>query len=285
MIKYWIFATRPKTLSASIGPVFIGVAMASQTNLFSWDLAIITGLCAVLLQIGTNLANDYLDFLKGADKTSRKGPPRMVQQGFISVNAMKRATFLSFFIAFLIGLYLVYRSDLWILFVGILSILGGYFYTAGKRPLAYLGLGDIMAFLFFGPVAVGGSYYIQTLSLSADVLVLGAGMGCLSTALLAVNNLRDYQEDKKANKRTLIVLLGTTFGRLEYSICLLTSWGILFWLCWGMLWCNIGIIALFFWMLVLVRGVYAGKNWQWQLEKTASLLFFFPAILFLFLFL
>ena len=252
---------------------------------FQLDLFVITLLCTMLLQIGTNFANDYLDFLKGADNSKRKGPARMVQQGYISVNAMKYATFISFASAFFIGLYLVYRSDLWILLVGILSIAGGFFYTAGSRPLAYRGLGDIMALVFFGPVAVGGSYYIHTLSLSMPVFLLGIGMGLLSTALLTVNNLRDVDEDKEAGKQTLIVLFGSTFGYSEYCLCLVFSSITLLLFCFEDIQALVAVMLFSTYCIFLIYTLFTSEEWIKLLEKTALLLVLYPIIVLIRLFL
>ena len=167
---------------------------------------------ALLIQIGTNFSNDYIDFLKGADTGARKGPLRVTQAGLVSPRAMKRATFLTFALAFATGLYLVWRGGWPVLLIGALSIVAGVLYTAGRYSLAYLGLGDLFVLLFFGPVAVGGTYYVQALDLTWEVLVAGLGPGLLAAALLVVNNLRDADEDRAAGKKTLVVRFGRRFG-------------------------------------------------------------------------
>ncbi len=176
---------------------------------------------AVLIQIGTNFSNDYVDFLKGADTDARKGPMRATQAGLVAPETMKRATILAFGLAFAVGLYLVWRGGWPVLAIGIASIAAGIAYTAGRHALAYLGLGDVFVLLFFGPVAVGGTYYVQTLTITPVALVAGLGPGLLSAALLVVNNLRDVDEDRAADKRTLIVRFGTRFGAALYAFTIL----------------------------------------------------------------
>ena len=227
-LKYWLLAMRPKTLAASVAPVVIGLVLASSYVSIFNIYAYITLLCAILIQIGTNLANDYYDFKKGTDTKQRKGPTRMAQAGYIKPIQLKKVAITVFSFAFIFGLILVYQGGLPILIIGIISIICGFWYTAGPIALAYIGLGDLFAFLFFGPIAVGGTYYIQTLTLHSNVIVIGVGIGLLATALISVNNIRDIEEDKQNNKNTLIVRFGTTFGKIEYISCLLLSSYILF---------------------------------------------------------
>ena len=227
-INYWILATRPKTLAASLAPVIMGLVLASSYVNILNRYAAITLLCAILIQIGTNLANDYYDFKKGTDTKKRKGPTRMAQAGFIKPTQLKNVAITLFALAFTFGLILVYKGGLPILFIGIISIICGFWYTAGPIALAYIGLGDLFAFLFFGPIAVSGTYYIQTLTLHPNVIILGSGIGLLATALITVNNIRDIEEDKQNKKNTLIVRFGTPFGKIEYMSCLFLSCYILY---------------------------------------------------------
>ncbi|GAB4341529.1 MAG: 1,4-dihydroxy-2-naphthoate polyprenyltransferase [Calditrichia bacterium] len=212
---YWL-AARPKTLWAAVSPVIIGSALAFADGGFHPVAALVAALGAVLIQIGTNYANDYYDFLKGADDEERLGPTRATQAGWVTPQEMRRATLLVFSLTFVIGLYLVSRAGWPILLVGVLSILFGILYTAGPYPLGYHGLGDIFVFIFFGLVAVGGSYYVQTLRLTPEVLLAGIAPGLFSTAILTVNNLRDLPNDRRAGKRTLAVRFGEKFARMEY---------------------------------------------------------------------
>lgn len=219
--KIWLMAVRPKTLWAAVSPVLVGSAMAAGDGLFYWPAAAIALAGALLIQIGTNFANDYFDFIQGADTGERLGPLRVTQAGLVEPRIIKRAFILVFALAFLIGLYLVYRGGWPILAVGLLSILFGILYTGGPYSLGYNGLGDIFVLIFFGPVAVGGTYYVQALSLNWPVMVAGLGPGLISMALLAVNNLRDIDTDRQAGKRTLAVRYGAKFARMEYLICIL----------------------------------------------------------------
>ncbi len=221
--KIWIEAARPKTLWAALAPVMIGTAMAYSDGLIHWPSAIVASIAAMFIQIGTNFANDYFDFHKGADQTGRLGPVRATGAGLVKPRVMRAAFILMFLLAFLIGLYLIWRGGWPILIIGILSIIFGILYTAGPYPLAYNGLGDIFVLIFFGPVAVGGTYYVQTGSITLPVILAGLSPGLISTALLTVNNLRDIHTDAKAGKRTLAVRFGLLFTRMEYLFTLLVA--------------------------------------------------------------
>ena len=226
MLKNWTLATRPKTLTAALSPVLFGAALASQQGPLHWPSLLLITLSAIGIQIGTNFANDYFDFKQGADTEDRLGPTRVTQAGLISEKTMKRATILMFGLSFLLGLFLVARGGWPILVIGSLSILFGVLYTGSRYSLAYLGIADIFVLIFFGPVAVGGTYFLQTLSLSPEVLILGLAPGLLSMAILAVNNLRDRPQDKLVNKKTIAVRFGATVARLEYTVCVLAGIGL-----------------------------------------------------------
>ncbi len=221
--KIWLMAARPKTLAAGLTPVLIGSAMAQAAGGFHLTAALCAALGALLIQIGTNFANDYFDFVKGTDTEERIGPKRATQAGLVSPRTMLVATVLVFGLAFVPGAYLVYRGGWPILAIGVVSVLCGVLYTGGPFPLGYLGLGDLFVLVFFGPVAVGGTYYVQTLSLSNDVLIAGLMPGLFSTAILTVNNLRDADTDVRTGKRTLAVRLGKTFARWEYLFCVVAA--------------------------------------------------------------
>ncbi|MBF0512088.1 MAG: 1,4-dihydroxy-2-naphthoate polyprenyltransferase [Candidatus Omnitrophica bacterium] len=217
----WILAIRPRTLPASVAPVMMGTAMAFGDGLFhlpSFLMALAGALC---IQIGTNLANDYFDFKKGADTQNRQGPMRVTQAGLIAPQKVLFAAILFFGLAALSSLYLIHRAGPVILLIAILSIVCGIFYTAGSRPLGYLGLGDILVLIFFGPVAVGGTYFVQAREINWPVIVAGLAPGFLSVALLAVNNLRDIETDKLAGKNTLGVRFGKNFVMGEYLFCII----------------------------------------------------------------
>lgn len=221
--RLWILAARPKTLWAAVSPVLLGIAFAMEADAFHGLAATCALLAAVLIQVGTNFSNDYHDFIKGADKETRKGPVRVTQSGLIEPDAVRRAAFVTFLMAFLVGLYLVWRGGWPILAVGLASILFGVLYTAGRYSLAYLGIADVFVLIFFGPVAVAGTHYVQALTLDPVVVLAGFGPGLLSTAILLVNNIRDVDEDREAGKKTLVVRLGRSFGVGLYAACVLLA--------------------------------------------------------------
>ena len=222
-ISTWVMAARPKTLWAAMVPVLIGTAMAYEAGAAHWPSAAFALIGAVLIQIGTNFSNDFLDYRKGADSTSRKGPTRVTQAGLIPPKTMERATILVFALAFMAGLYLVFRGGWPVLLIGVLSITAGVLYTAGRYSLAYLGLGDLAVLIFFGPVAVGGTYYVQALSLNAPVIIAGLAPGLLSVAILLINNIRDVKEDRRADKKTIVVRLGRSVGIGLYVFAIVTA--------------------------------------------------------------
>ena len=222
-MKYWFFAIRPKTLSLSLVPVIVGIALAwGETHLLYPLPALAALLAALLIQIGTNLHNDAEDFARGADTEERLGPPRATAQGWLTAAAVKRGAYLAFSLAFLIGLYLVWRGGWPILAIGLISLLAGYAYTGGPKPIAYSASGELFVFLFFGLVAVLGSYYLQTLSLSLNALVVACAIGLLAAAVLLVNNYRDLQSDRKAGKLTLTHYLGGKRSQTLYAFLILT---------------------------------------------------------------
>jgi len=215
-LKIWVLAARPKTLWASVAPVLIGSAMAFESGALHILSALSALLGAVLIQIATNFANDYFDYRKGADAEGRLGPTRVVQTGLVTPAAMKAAFIGVFALAWVPGGYLIWRAGLPLVVIGVLSILFGILYTAGPFPLGYVGLGEVFVIIFFGPVAVGGTYYVQTLKLSLPVIIAGLAPGLFSVAILTVNNLRDVKSDLRAGKKTLAVRFGITFSKYEY---------------------------------------------------------------------
>lgn len=212
----WLQAIRPKTLLISVSPVFIGIILALSDGFFNFTTSLFTLVCALGIQIGTNLANDYFDYMKGADTAESKGPANVTQKGLVSHSKMKKAAVCVFLFAFLCGLYLVWQGGMGIAILLVLSIFFGIVYTGGPYPLAYLGLGEIFVFVFFGPVAVAGTYYLQTNFLSMEPFIAGIGPGALATAVLAIVNLRDIDEDRSANKKTLAVRFGKSFAKCEF---------------------------------------------------------------------
>jgi len=214
-------AARPRTLPAGAAPVVLGIALAAADG----GLHVVAAICAVLgalaIQIGTNYANDYFDFKNGADTEARVGPRRATQAGLVPPSTMRAAFIITFGIAVVFGCYLVWRGGWPIVVVGVLSVICGILYTGGPKPLGYLGLGDILVLVFFGPVAVAGTVYVQTLQLSWPAVIVGLSPGLLSTAILVVNNLRDRHTDIGANKKTLAVRFGATAARIEYTLCVI----------------------------------------------------------------
>ncbi len=219
----WILAIRPKTLPAAIAPVAIGTAMALGDGVFHLLSAVCALFAALFIQIGTNLANDYFDFKKGADTKDRQGPIRVTQAGLIKPEIVLLVAVLFFVLAALTSIYLINRAGLTIAIIAAVSIISGILYTAGPKPLAYLGLGDLFVLIFFGPVAVGGTYFVQAMDINWAVVAAGFGPGFLSMAILAVNNLRDLDGDRRANKLTLAVRFGRSFAMNEYLFCVIAA--------------------------------------------------------------
>jgi 1,4-dihydroxy-2-naphthoate octaprenyltransferase len=203
-------------------PVLVGTALAASHDAFAPLPALAALLGALAIQIGTNLANDYFDARKGAD-ADRVGPLRVTAAGLVTGAQMKRAMAASFGFAVLCGIYLAWIGGWPIVIAGILSILSGIAYTGGPCPLGYQGLGDLFVFVFFGIVAVAGTYFVQARALHPAIAWTAAPIGLLSVAILAINNLRDVESDARCGKRTLVVRFGRPFGRIEYAFCLLAS--------------------------------------------------------------
>ena len=221
--EIWILAMRPKTLPAAIGPVLVGAALAAGDQAFRFGPALAALLGALLLQIGSNLANDVFDFKKGMDTKERTGPLRVTQAGLLSPRQVLAGMWTIFALAGGVGLYLIWVGGWPILVVGILSILAAIAYTGGPFPLGYHGLGDVLVFIFFGPVATCGTYYVQAGYIGASAWWASVPMGFLITAILVVNNYRDLETDQKGGKRTLVVRLGPSGARGEYFLLLAAS--------------------------------------------------------------
>ena len=225
-VQAWMLASRPKTLPAAVVPVVVASAVAMADGVFSLLPALVALICALLIQIGTNLANDYFDFIKGADSHERIGPLRVVRSGLIPPATVRNAMIAVFALTFVLGLYLVAVGGWPILLIGVASLICAVLYTAGPFPLAYVGLGDVFVFIFFGVVAVTGTYYVQALSWSVDALIASLPVGAISTAILVVNNYRDIDTDRKANKKTLAVRIGRRATRFEYRFLLLAAYAV-----------------------------------------------------------
>lgn len=216
----WILATRPRTLSAAAAPVVAGSGFAAADGVFAQLAALAALVGALLIQIATNLANDYYDFVKGGDTGDRLGPVRVTQAGILPPEAVFRGMVVVLALALVTGAYLVWIAGWPVAVVGLVSMLMGVGYTGGPYPLSYHGLGDVFVFVFFGPVATATTYYVQAGVWSPGAIVAGAGLGAFSTAMLVVNNLRDRETDGAAGKRTLAVRFGDRFSVVQYFGCL-----------------------------------------------------------------
>jgi 1,4-dihydroxy-2-naphthoate octaprenyltransferase len=221
----WFLACRPKTLSLSLSPVALGVAVAwHDLGHILWAPLLVALAAAVLIQIGTNLFNDVGDYLRGTDTPARLGPRRATAEGWLSVKQVKLGAWLSFDLAFLCGIYLAWHGGWPIVAMGLASLASGWAYTGGPAPIAYRPLGEIFVWIFFGLVAVGGSYYLQTLSLTPIALIAAGQIGLHAAAVITVNNYRDLDGDARNGKRTLAVKLGRAATRKIYSAEILTPY-------------------------------------------------------------
>lgn len=216
-LQIWIQASRPKTLFAAITPVLLGTSCAFSQDRGSFTAAFPALIGALCIQIGTNLANDYWDAKKGADTADRLGPVRVTSAGLLSPRAVLIGMILVFGVACLAGIVLIVQAGWPVFWIGIVSILCGILYTAGPFPLAYIGLGDVFTFVFFGPVATAGTFFVQTREISLPAIVLGCVPGAYSVVLIALNNLRDRESDVVANKKTLAVRFGDAFAKAEIA--------------------------------------------------------------------
>jgi 1,4-dihydroxy-2-naphthoate polyprenyltransferase len=224
--RAWLMAARPRTLPAAVSPVLVGMALAAGDGVFKALPSLAALVSALLIQVGANLANDYYDFVRGTDAAGRKGPTRVAQSGLVPLSQLHLSIVLTFGLAALIGLYLVWIGGWPILGLGIASIACAWAYTAGPYPLGYHGLGDLFVFLFFGLGAVCGTYYVQAQALTPTVVVAAVPVGALTVAILVVNNLRDIDTDRQGNKRTLAVLLGEAGSRVEYVLLLALAYAV-----------------------------------------------------------
>ena len=216
----WVLACRPKTLAASVTPVIVGGAVAFAGGRFRWGPALAALLGAVMIQVGTNLANDVFDYEKGADTPERIGPRRMTQAGLLSPRQVRAGMVIAFGLATLAGVYLTAVTDWPVIAIGLASIAAGVGYTAGPFPLAYKGLGDLFTMVFFGFVAVCGTAYVASGAVRPAAWVAAVPVGALVTAILVVNNVRDVETDRRAGKRTLPVIFGRPAGVAEFVVLL-----------------------------------------------------------------
>jgi 1,4-dihydroxy-2-naphthoate octaprenyltransferase len=275
--RVWLLAARPATLPAAVVPVLVGSAAALHGGAVGVQegVLIATLLAALLIQIGTNFANDVFDFHKGADTAERLGPLRVTQGGLVSPRQVLVATYITFGLALLVGLYLVSVGGWPILLIGVLCLLAGLGYTGGPWPFGYHGLGDLVCFLFFGVLAVLGSAYLQNPSITPLAVWASIPVGCLVTAILIVNNLRDIDTDRRVGKMTLTVRLGRRGTRLEYAACVAVAYGVVVGLgLAGMVgawwWLPLLSLPLAAWLIRFVGGT-TGRPLNAALKRTGQL--------------
>ena len=225
-VRIWIMAARPKTLPLGVAPVLVGTALAGYLHIFHPLRFVAALLGSVFIQIGANLSNDYSDAHRGADTEDRLGPVRVTAGGLVPPRQVLIATYVTFGLAVLCGVYLIAVAGWQLLLIGVASIIAGVLYTGGPRPYGYEGLGEVFVFLFFGIAAVAGSYFAQVRDFSWESLVLSAPIGLIAAAVLVVNNTRDIDTDRRANKRTLAVRLGRERSRRMYATMVLIAYPI-----------------------------------------------------------
>ena len=281
-MNHWVLASRLKTLTASISPVLVGVSLAIHDGEFQPFIAFMTLLAAVLIQIGANFANDVYDFLNGSDREDRLGPTRATQSGLIPPEDMKKGMWLVFALAICVGFYLASIGGWPIVWIGLASIASAIAYTGGPYPLGYHGWGDVFVFVFFGIIAVPGTYYLQSGFVSYDSILFGIPLGALSTAILIVNNLRDADTDIKSGKRTLAVRFGKTFVKIEYIIMMMVAFAIPIYIL--QFWDELSLYIILFLLPISIRLIQSlynetGISLNPVLVNTAQFLFHFSILL------
>ena len=281
-MNHWVLASRLKTLPAAISPVLVGVSLAIHDGEFQPFIAFMTLFAAVLIQIGANFANDVYDFLNGSDREDRLGPTRATQSGLISPEDMKKGMWLVFALAICVGFYLAYIGGWPIVWIGLASIASAIAYTGGPYPLGYHGWGDILVFVFFGIIAVPGTYYLQSGFVSYDSILFGIPLGALSTAILIVNNLRDADTDVKSGKRTLAVRFGKSFVKIEYIVMMIIAFTIPIYIL--QFWDEFSLYIILFLLPISIQHIQSlytktGLSLNLVLANTAKFLFHFSILL------
>lgn len=285
-VKSWFLALRPKTLSAGIVPIAVGTFLTGYTfAAIDWTVAFCALFASLFIQIATNLINDVLDFKKGKDTQERLGPIRVTQTGLLSPKQVMAGGFLFLSLAALLGIPLIMKGGLPLLALMISAILCSYFYTAGPFPLAYVGLGEVFVVLFYGLFGTMGAYYLQTGGIQLDIFLVSIEIGLLTTVILAVNNARDIEEDKKTGKMTLAARFGMSFARKEITFLIGAAYFInCFWFF------TSHSLALFLPMLTLpfalnlIKGIYQyipSKIYNRFLAEASLLLILFSLLLIL----
>ncbi|MEI7973614.1 MAG: 1,4-dihydroxy-2-naphthoate polyprenyltransferase [Bdellovibrio sp.] len=284
MLRVWFWAIRPKTLTASVAPVLVASGWALAQHSFQFWISLLALLSSIFIQIGTNLVNDAQDFKKGADRQDRLGPVRVSAAGLAPSSWVMRGAFICFFLSVLMGLPLVWVGGWPIVVVGLFSLLFGYLYTGGPYPLAYWGLGDLFVFLFFGWVAVGGVVYLQTGQVDFPAIILGSQVGLLGCVLISINNLRDELQDRLAQKRTLVVLLGRRWNLALLWVYLVGPFLLqVFWKDLGYFWLPLLLFPLAVWVGWKVRSQSPSSVYNSYLARGALLQLCFSLLLSFFL--
>ena len=275
----WFLACRPKTLTVSLSPVLVGTAIAWQQNgQLLWLPLLAAAFGAALIQIGTNLFNDVGDFLRGTDQPGRIGPRRATAEGWLTPATVKAGAWTSFALAFVCGIYLVAHGGWPIVAIGLASLAAGWSYTSGPKPIAYGPLGEVFVLVFFGLVAVAGSHYLQTLSLSPAALLAGTLLGLHAAAVITVNNYRDLDGDAASGKRTLAVRLGRPATRWLYTGEILTPYALLPLLD-GTTWLPLMSLPLALWLIRRFHRETPGPAFNRLLAATAGLQLLFALLL------
>jgi 1,4-dihydroxy-2-naphthoate octaprenyltransferase len=280
--RAWILAARPATLTAAFAPVAVGSACAWHVGGFRWDAALAALVGAFLIQIATNFANDMFDFQKGADTEERLGPTRAAQAGLLTVGQLRRGIIVTFALAIGIGIYLTWIAGPAVIVIGLASMAAGLAYTGGPFPLAYNGLGDVFVLAFFGFVAVCGTAFVQALFVPDIAWAASVPIGALATAILVVNNVRDFEGDARAGKTTLVVRFGRQGGVREYAFLLVAAYAtplFMFLLGWTSAWVCLPLVTILwaarlFASVVSDRGVALNQTLAW----TAKLLSLFGVL-------
>ena len=282
-MKNWLLAARLKTLPVAISPVILGSALAIHDQSFHTFICIITIFTAVLIQVGTNFANDVYDYQKGSDREDRLGPKRATQSGLIYPQKMKKAMWLTFGLAICLGFYLASIGGWPIVLIGLTSIAAGIAYTGGPYPLGYHGFGDLFVFIYFGLIAVTGTYFLQVGEVNNLSIWLGSIMGMLATAILVVNNLRDIDADKLSGKYTLAVRMGKTFTKIQYSILVLIPFLVPVYIWWSYE-SELSLLLTIFALPIsffLIKEIFTltGRELNSVLTRTVRFLFIFTILL------
>ncbi len=280
--RAWLIAARPRTLPAAASPVLVGSALAFEVGGFAPGPALAALAGALLLQVGSNLANDVYDFERGADSATRLGPIRVTQAGLLSGPQVKMGMWVVFYLAAMIGAYLTAVAGWPVVVMGLASIVAAIGYTGGPFPFGYRGLGELFVLLFFGFVAVCGTAFVQVGEVPAAAWPAGLMVGCLASAILVVNNVRDHETDRIAGKRTLSAMLGRTFGVLEYGALLVVAFASVYAMVWFhhvSTWALMSYLTLPIAIVLFVHvRKYRGPALNSTLSRTAKLMFLFSAL-------